>query len=62
MRTNEGIFRIGVPDIHGERSRLVDMRLTPTDVKEVPDVVAYCDFRDPDGNQLGLYEVLNHER
>ena len=57
VNSNDGIFRIGVPDIHSERSRLVELGLTPTEVKEVPGVVAYCNFRDPDGNQLSLYTV-----
>ena len=58
---NNGIFRIGVPNIHTERSRLVELGLTITEVEELPGVVAYCDFRDPDGNQLSLYTVLNRE-
>ncbi|PSR21940.1 MAG: VOC family protein [Sulfobacillus benefaciens] len=60
VNSNGGVFRIGVPDIRTEHSRLVELGLTPTEVKEVPGGVAYCDFRDPDGNQLSLYTVLDH--
>jgi catechol 2,3-dioxygenase-like lactoylglutathione lyase family enzyme len=56
---NGGIFRIGVPEIHEERSRLVKLGMMPTELEEVPGIVSYCEFCDPDGNRLGLYPVLD---
>ena len=57
---NGGIFRIGVPEIYEERSRLVKLGML-TEVEEVPGVVSYCEFCDPDGNRLGLYHVMVRE-
>ena len=58
VNPNDWIFRFGVSDIHAERSRLLEMGIAVSEVEEVPGVVAFCDFDDPDGNQLSLYTVL----
>ncbi len=58
VASNDGVLRIGVPDIHAERSRLLAMGIVVSEVEEVPSVVAYCNFRDQDGNRLSLYTVL----
>lgn len=59
VKLNDWIFRIGVSDIQAERSRLLALGLSVGEIEEVPGVVAYCDFRDPDNNRLSLYTVLN---
>ena len=51
------VLRIGVPDVHAERRRLLALGVDAGDVVEIPGVVAYCDLRDPDGNGLSLYTV-----
>ena len=34
------------------------MGIAVSEVEEVPGMVAFCGFDDPDGNQLSLYTVL----
>lgn len=60
VTSSDWIFRIGVSDIHAERSRLLALGISIGEVEEVPDVVAYCVFQDRDGNQLSLYTVLDN--
>ena len=51
-------FRFGVSNIQAARDDLVASGLAVTDVETVPGLVSWCDFDDPDGNPLGLYEDL----
>jgi lactoylglutathione lyase len=53
-------FRIGVPDIEVTRDRLLGRGIDVSPIETVQGVVRYCDFRDPDGNQLGLYQALDN--
>jgi catechol 2,3-dioxygenase-like lactoylglutathione lyase family enzyme len=52
------VFRIGVRSLEQERSRLVRMGIPVGEVETVPNVIRFCDFADPDGNPLSLYELL----
>ena len=49
-----------VPDIEGERKRLVARRRLKQEVEEVPGMVKLATFRDPSGNRLQLCQVLMH--
>jgi catechol 2,3-dioxygenase-like lactoylglutathione lyase family enzyme len=51
------VLRVGVPDVHAERRRLLDLGIDVDPVEEVDGVIAFCDFRDPDGNKLSIYTV-----
>jgi catechol 2,3-dioxygenase-like lactoylglutathione lyase family enzyme len=50
--------RFGVADIHGERGRLLGLRIDVSPVTALPGVVAFVDFADPWGNALGFYQDL----
>lgn len=50
-------LRFSVTDIHSEIQRIERvLGLTVTQPIRVGDIVAYCDFEDPDGNRLGLFQ------
>lgn len=54
-----GRIRLGVTDVEAERTRLMKtLGLEISPVQHVPGVVAYCDFDDPWGNKLGLFQDL----
>lgn len=50
--------RLGVPDVHEQRARLVGLGVEGGDVEVVDGVIAWWDFCDPDGNRLSLYTLL----
>jgi catechol 2,3-dioxygenase-like lactoylglutathione lyase family enzyme len=50
--------RFGVYDLAAARESLLADGLKVGPVQALPGVVAYCDFPDPWGNKLGLYEDL----
>jgi predicted enzyme related to lactoylglutathione lyase len=51
--------RLRCPDVEAERARVRrELGVTPSPVKRVTGVVALCNFHDPWGNRLGLYERL----
>ena len=52
------VLRIGVPDLRAERRRLVGLGIAVGELVEIESVIAFCDFHDPDGNQLSFYTVL----
>ena len=52
------VFRIGVEDIEAERDRLLSLGSLVQQPERVEGVIAFCDFVDPDGNHLSLYQVL----
>jgi hypothetical protein len=54
----EGVFRFGVADIEGARSRLLELGVAVSPVEELPGVIAYCEFTDPYGNRLSPYQEL----
>jgi predicted enzyme related to lactoylglutathione lyase len=51
------VLRFGVDDVEAERTRLLDLGVEIGDVNRVEGLVAFCEFSDPDGNRLSLYEV-----
>jgi predicted enzyme related to lactoylglutathione lyase len=52
-------LRFGVEDIRQSLSHLGDLGVEVSEVEELPDVVRYCNFDDPWGNRLGLYQDLS---
>lgn len=52
------MFRIGVEDIERERDRLLRLGVPVQEIERVESVIAFCDFVDPYGNSLSLYQVL----
>jgi catechol 2,3-dioxygenase-like lactoylglutathione lyase family enzyme len=53
------VFRIGVPDVHAERQRLLELGIDVDDMVEIAGLIAFCDFRDPDGNTLSVYTLTD---
>lgn len=59
LRPGEGRrIRFGVYDVATARESLRADGLTVGEIETVPGVVSFCDFPDPWGNKLGLYEDL----
>lgn len=54
----EHLFQIGVEDLEAARRRLLSLGIAVAEPERVNGVIAFCDFADPDGNRLSLYEVL----
>ncbi len=52
------VIRFGVQDIESERERLRELGIEVGAIHTVNGVVAYCNFNDPDGNKLCLYQEL----
>ena len=52
------VFRFGVEDIDEARRRLLGLGVAVAETERIEGVIAFCDFVDPDGNRLSLYEVL----
>ena len=52
------IFRFGVADLESEVARLARAGIDCGAEMTVPGVVRYCEFADPDGNMIGLHQVL----
>ncbi len=55
----ENALRFGVTNVEKVRKRLVEMGLEVEEISEVPDLIRYFDFRDPDGNGLSFYQLLS---
>ncbi|NQX12349.1 VOC family protein [Microbacteriaceae bacterium VKM Ac-2855] len=51
--------RFGVADIVEAHAALLALGVDVTPVDTVPEFVSWCDFTDPDGNPLGLYQDLS---
>lgn len=49
-------LRIGVADLRAERLRLEKLGLQLGETRNVPGVISFFDFCDPDGNQLSCYQ------
>ncbi|HEX7057709.1 MAG TPA: VOC family protein [Bacilli bacterium] len=58
INPGQGIVRFGVFGIEAERERLLRLNIEVGPVHRINGVVAYCNFCDPYGNRLGLYETL----
>jgi hypothetical protein len=52
------MLRIGVADIGGAVRRLSQVGIGTGDVERSEAVIAFCEFDDPFGNHLSLYQVL----
>ena len=57
--TAENALRFGVTNVEKVRKRLVEMGLRVEEISEVPDLIRYFDFRDPDGNGMSFYQLLS---
>ncbi|GAB3256244.1 VOC family protein [Kineosporia babensis] len=55
----QGRFRFGVEEIDRVRAELMDAGVDVSEVTTIERVVKYCDFADPWGNRLGLYQDLS---
>ncbi|MGJ8535293.1 MAG: VOC family protein [Alphaproteobacteria bacterium] len=51
------IIRFLVDDIETTQSQSADVGINTGEVIEIPSVVAFSEFVDPDGNALGLYDL-----
>ncbi len=56
------VFRMGVQSLEQERTRLTRLGITIGETVRVPGVIQFCDFKDPDGNSLSLYELLTSQK
>ncbi|NQX28143.1 hypothetical protein HQQ81_12420 [Microbacteriaceae bacterium VKM Ac-2854] len=54
-------LRLGTDDIDAARAEIADRGIEITPVDTVPEVVKWCDFNDPDGHPLGLYQDLTDQ-
>jgi catechol 2,3-dioxygenase-like lactoylglutathione lyase family enzyme len=52
------MLRLGVVDIEVEHARLTALGVDVDEVIEIPELISYFNFRDPDGNEVSLYQVL----
>jgi len=53
-------IRFGVADLNAEKARIERvLGITVTDPVVLEGLVCYCDFDDPDGNRLGLFQELS---
>jgi glyoxylase I family protein len=52
-------LRLGTDDIEAARAEIAGRGVEVTPIDTVPEVVAWCDFTDPDGHPLGLYQDLS---
>jgi catechol 2,3-dioxygenase-like lactoylglutathione lyase family enzyme len=54
-----GALHLGVADVAAERKRLQDaLGVAIPEVQRIEGEVAWCEFEDPFGNRLGLFEDL----
>lgn len=51
-------LRFGVADIDAARDQVAGLGIGPDAIEELPGVVRWCNFTDPWGNRLGLYQDL----
>lgn len=52
-------LRFGSDDIEAAHAELGTKGIEATAIDSVPGVVSWCDFEDPDGHPLGLYQDLS---
>ncbi|HTW56459.1 MAG TPA: VOC family protein [Thermoplasmata archaeon] len=53
------VVRLGVRHLLPERDCLRRLGFPVGKVETIPGVIRYLDLRDPDGNRISLYELLN---
>jgi predicted enzyme related to lactoylglutathione lyase len=51
--------RFGAEDIHAAREQVLGLGIEADEIEELPGVVRWCNFTDPWGNRLGLYQDLS---
>ncbi len=55
-----GPLRLGSADIEMDRERVVDaLGVDASEILRIDGVIAWCDFADPFGNRLGLFQDLS---
>lgn len=54
-----GRLRFATTDVVAARERVRALGVHVDDIEELPEVVRYCNFGDPWGNRLGLYQDLS---
>jgi predicted enzyme related to lactoylglutathione lyase len=52
------VLRLKTSQIDNEASRLAAAGVKVGEITRVPEVVAFCEFADPYGNPVGLYQVM----
>lgn len=52
------MLRLGVDDIDTAADALRALGIESVDVERIAGVIAFCEFHDPFGNQLSLYQEL----
>ena len=59
VRKQNRRMRFGVSDIEKERKRVAErMKVKVTEVEGLTGIVTWCNFEDPWGNKLGLFQDL----
>ncbi|EKM9526796.1 VOC family protein [Listeria monocytogenes] len=62
INVSENVLRIGVEDLDVEFERLKTLEvITEEVIEDVPGIIRYFDFSDPDGNKLSFYWLYNQE-
>jgi predicted enzyme related to lactoylglutathione lyase len=56
---NPVVVRFGVDDVAAQHARIAALGIDVTPVEHVPGAVDTFDVRDPDGNVLGLYSLVD---
>ena len=54
---SEHCLLLGVENIDRERKRLLSLGVDVGEIERVEGAVAFAEFKDPDGNNLSLYQV-----
>jgi len=52
-------LRLGVADIEAERKRIQEeLHIEVSEIERIEGLAAWCNFTDPFGNRLGLFQDL----
>ena len=51
-------LRLGVDDLHRSRQAVLALGVACQEPEHIPGLAAWCDFSDPWGNRLGLFQDL----
>lgn len=54
-------LRLEIKDLDKQNKRLRDEGLQVEDITVVPGLIRYFDFKDPDGNGLSFYQLLERD-
>lgn len=58
IAAGDTVVRLGVENIDAEHARLKKLGIEVTEIERIEGVIAFCRFKDPSGNNLSLYQVL----